>query len=181
MKMIDLICGNCDKVFSKEFREYKRQTKRGRTKFFCTQSCAAIKSNTDNPRPGNIDNLQSNNRRDEYTPFRWFVLRAEYRDRKKSYGCDLTVEYLKTLWESQNGKCPITGWDLILPQDSDGCKEFSPYNASIDRFDNSKGYTQDNVRFICVMANLARSTFTDDQLIDFCRAVAKVNAFRTYL
>jgi hypothetical protein len=101
------------------------------------------------------------------------VLRAEYRDRNKNYGCDLTIEHLKVLWESQNGKCPFTGLDLILPYDSDGWKEYSPYNASIDRIDNSKGYMQGNVRFISVMANLARQSFSDIQLIDFCKAVAK--------
>jgi hypothetical protein len=173
MKTIKIKCGSCGNSFAKDLREYNRQIKRNRTEFFCTRTCAAIKNNEDNPRKGNPENLRSDNRRDEFTPFRWFVLRAEYRDRNKNYGCDLTIEHLKVLWESQNGKCPFTGLDLILPYDSDGWKEYSPYNASIDRIDNSKGYMQGNVRFISVMANLARQSFSDIQLIEFCKAVAK--------
>lgn len=49
----------------------------------------------------------------------------------------------------------------------------SPWNASLDRIDNAKGYIQGNVRFITVMANLARSTFTDEQVLEFCHAVVQ--------
>lgn len=166
-------CANCTNSFDILIREHKRQIKRGRTDFFCSRSCAIIKSNKDNPRPGNPKNLRANNRRDEYTPFRWFILRAEYRDRNKNYGCDLTIEYLKILWETQGGKCPLSGHELILPKDSDGWTEYNPYNASLDRINNSVGYIEGNVRFISIMANLARQTFTDEQLINFCKSVAK--------
>ena len=173
MKTIELKCGNCSNFFSKDFREHKRQTKLGRFEFFCTRNCAAIKNNKDNPRIGNLDNLKSDNRKDEYTSFRWYVNRGKYRGkRKRKYGCDLTVEYLKTLWEKQKGICPFTGWNLILPEDSSypwAVKD--PANASLDRIDNSIGYMQGNVRFISIMANLARQTFSDEQLIDFCKAV----------
>lgn len=165
-------CSNCETPFSVLTREYNRQIKRGRENFFCSRKCAAIKNNQNNPRKGNPANLVAGNRRDEYTPFRWFVLRAQYRNRKKKYGCDVNVEYLKNIWDSQKGKCPITGWDLILPQDTkDGWAEYKPINASLDRIDNSKGYIEGNVRFIAVMANLARQSFTDEQLIEFCKAV----------
>lgn len=172
MKTIELTCALCGEVFAKDFREYKRQIKRDRTEFFCSRSCATSQSNKDNPRPGNPENLKSDNRRDKYTPFRWYVLRAEYRDRKKKYGCDLDVDYLKFLWDSQNGLCPFTGWSLILPRDTDGWIEYHPHNASLDRIDCALGYVKGNVRFVSVIANLARSTFTDEQLIDFCKAVA---------
>lgn len=178
MKTIEVKCETCKILFPKELREYNRQIKRGRTEFFCTRTCAAIKNNEDNPRKGNTANLRADNRRDEYTPFRWFILRAEYRDRTKNYGCDLTVEHLKNLWESQNGRCPLSGRQLILPHDADGWKEYHPYNASIDRLDNSRGYVQGNIRFVSVMANLARQTFSDDQLKEFCKAVTD-NAMAT--
>ena len=139
--------------------------------FFCTRTCAAIKNNEENPREGNPEFLIANNRKDNYTPFRWYVLRSQYRDKKRKYGCDLTVEFLKKLWEQQNGICPFTGWKLILPKDTNGWTEYSTYNASIDRIDNSIGYMKTNVRFISVMANLARQSFTDKELIDFCSAV----------
>ena len=173
-KTITLNCAECRKEVVKELREYKRRIKAGKTDFFCDLSCARKKDNRMNPRPGNPANLQANNRKDEYTPFRWYVLRGEYRDRNKGYGCDLNVIYLKKLWEEQNGICPITGWNLILPKDTAKAWDINnPSNASLDRIDNSKGYMQGNVRYIAFMANIARSSFTDEQLIEFCKAVAE--------
>lgn len=171
-KTIDIVCVNCGKTFPKTLREYKRRIKQGHDRFFCDLSCNAFTRNKEHPSPGNAANLTANNRRDEFTQFRWFVLRGKYRGKRgRQYGCDLTVEYLKELWDQQNGICPFTGWKLILPQDASNWDNKNPRNASLDRIDNSMGYVKDNVRFIAVMANLARGTFSDDQVIDFCKAV----------
>jgi hypothetical protein len=175
MKTITLRCANCDKEFEKPTNEYRRQIKKGNTRFFCNSSCACFKRNEENPPKGDVSHFGGKTKRDEYTPFRWFVLRAQYRDRKKSYGCDLTVEYLKELWDHQAQTCPLTGWTMILPQDTNGWTRDDPANASIDRIDNSKGYVQGNVRFVALMANYARNTFTDSQLFSFCRSVIKRN------
>ncbi len=172
MKTVELTCNICHKKFYKETREYNRQIRRGRTEFFCSRSCSSTDNNRRFPRPGNVSLLKADNRRDEFTPFRWFILRAQYRDRKKKYGCDLDVQYLKTLWELQTGICPFTGWELILPHNTKEAWETSdPANASLDRIDNSIGYVKGNVRFVSVMANLARQVFSDEQVKNFCKAV----------
>ena len=79
------------------------------------------------------------------------------------------------VWEEQDGICPFTGWSMILPDNNhDGWVQGpNPRNASIDRIDNSKGYIQGNVRYICVMANYCRNGFSDEAVEDFCCAVAK--------
>lgn len=172
METVKLICAYCSNEFNKIIKEYKRQIKNGKTKFYCGHSCVCKKRNAEHPTKGNPQYLVADNRLDKHTPFRWYVLRAQFRDRKKNYGCDLTVEYLKQLWEGQNGICPLTGWNLILPQNTGKAWEkASPNNASIDRIDNSKGYLQGNVRFISLMANLVRQSFSDEQLINFCKSV----------
>lgn len=173
MKTIDLICANCGEKFEKQLKEYNRQVKSGKNRFFCDLSCVAVIRNKEHPGKGDASRLTSNNRKDEFTPFRWYVLRAQFRDRKKKYGCDITVEYLKLLWEEQKGICPFTKWELILPENTGKAWNISdPKNASLDRIDNSKGYIQGNVRFISVMANLARHSFSDGQLINFCQSVS---------
>lgn len=177
MKTIKLVCANCFKEFEKDIKEHRRQIKKGNDRFFCGLSCVCQKRNEENPPPGNPQNLIADNRRDEHTPFRWFVARGRDRSKTHTYGCDITVEYLKELWEQQKGICPFTGWLLTLPEDTGNCFiESSPSNASIDRIDNSIGYMQGNVRFVAVMANLARQRFTDEQLINFCKAVASAAA-----
>lgn len=81
------------------------------------------------------------------------LLRSEYRDRNNKCGCDLTIEYIKQIWDDQNGICPLTGWALILPQGTaKGWETSDPSNASLDRIDPSKGYVKGNVRFIAYMA-----------------------------
>lgn len=172
-KTIEIICTTCKKPFHKILKEYNRQIKKGNSRFFCNLKCTAITRNKENPQPGNIKNLVADNRRDDYTQFRWFVNRGKYRSKTKGrYGCDITVEYLKDLWDKQNGVCPITGWNLILPKDSSyPWEEKNPANASLDRIDNSIGYVQGNVRFIAVIANLARQDYSDGQVVKFCLAV----------
>ena len=178
MKTIEINCANCQKIVVKELKEYNRQIKNGHTRFFCNNSCACIKRNEENSPIENYKNFGGKIGKgvpnDEYSPFRWYVLRGEYRCKKRNYDCNLTVEYLKQLWDSQNGTCPFTGWKIVLPKNTTKpWKNQSPNNASIDRIDNSKGYIEGNVRFIAYMANIARQCFVDEQLIEFCKAVAE--------
>lgn len=170
MKTIDLTCAYCGAAVQKPLNEYKRQIKSGSTRFFCNLSCATFTRNKENPPKGNISNLI--NKIDEYSQFKSYVQRAKFRSKNK-YNYDITVEYLKKLWEEQKGICPFTKWDLILPKNSNiGFEASLPENASLDRIDNSKGYIEGNVRFISYMANLARQSFSDEQLIEFCKAVS---------
>ncbi len=172
MKTIKLQCIYCSKFFEKELKEYRRQIKNNKDKFYCSLSCVSIQRNIDFPGKGNPHLLIPNNKRDQYTPFRYYILKGNYRNKKKNYGCDITVEYLKDLWEIQKGICPFTGWNLILPNNTKNMWDKpNPANASLDRIDNSKGYIEGNVRFVAVMANYARNNFTDDQLIEFCKSV----------
>jgi len=174
MKTIKLQCHYCKNYFDKDLREYNRQIKANKNRFYCNLSCVSSQRNIDFPSKGYPQFLIPNNKRDEYTPFRYYVLKGNYRNKTKNYGCNITVEYLKNLWDSQNGICPFTGWNLILPNNTKNMWDKpNPANASLDRIDNSKGYVEGNVRFIAVIANYARNNFTDDQLIDFCRSVIK--------
>ena len=164
-------CANCDKEFEKPTAEYNRSEKVGR-RHVCSRSCAAKLKNAEFPNP-RIENLIHNNRRDRYTEFRWFTARARNRRDKKGT-TDLTLEYLESLWKRQDGRCPFTGWQLILPISSDGKWPDGKWThrASLDRIDNDKGYIKGNVRFVSVIANQARGSGTDEDLIDFCEAVA---------
>lgn len=177
-KMIDVKCAYCGNIILKELREYKRQIKKDPNKrFFCNLSCTAHQRNKDSPPKGDTNRFGKAIRvlkHDEYSPFRYFILRAKSRTKsktKRNFEFDLDLEYLKNLWGEQNGICPITGKFLILPKGTDGWDEMSPYNASLDRIDNSKGYIKGNVRYIAYIANLGRSAFSDEQLISFCKVV----------
>ncbi len=90
---------------------------------------------------------------------------------------DLDLDYLKELWAGQDGRCPLTGWELRLPDTANGWRSGKhPANASLDQINHGAGYTKGNVRFISVMANLSRGQFSDEQVLEFCRAVCAANA-----
>lgn len=169
--MITLTCHYCGGQFDRRLTEHKR-TVRKKRHAFCSHSCSVTWANgqglTNHP-PGNAENLVPGNRRDEYTPFRYFARSAK--KRKQEYELDLP--YLKTLWEKQDGQCPLTGWQIHLPPGAQGFRGAQPGNASLDRIDNSRGYVKGNVRYVALIANLARNIWDDEALEKFAHAVVR--------
>jgi hypothetical protein len=171
-KKMKVRCFWCNKEFEKSLKEYNRSEKIGR-RHFCSRSCSGRQKNKEYPSDAtHLLGIPYSRKFDEYSSFRWFVKSCRYRQDKKGK-TDITVEYLKELWGKQQGKCPFTGWEMKLPVSTSGFKSCQiPSRASLDRIDITKGYVIGNVRFICVMANYARNSFTDEQLIEFGKAVA---------
>lgn len=176
-KKIMLTCNICDTSFEKLSGEYKRQTNKNPDRlWYCSLSCAGTKNKNSLGKylaVGNPKSLVPNNRRTNLTEFKWFM--RVVRQRSKAFNID--EAYLRALWEGQDGKCPLTGWDLTLPKHS--CDWHSDDNkyirASLDRIDSSKGYIKDNVRFIAVIANYCKNSFSDDEVKLFCKAVVENN------
>ena len=166
-------CLECGKEFERRTTEIER-SKRLKRPMFCTKSCAVSRGNRVTRR-GTTAYLTKGRARDEFSPFRWFMARVRNRveDRFGHRGKEqnLNLVYLKSLWETQQGKCPFTGWDMELPTTTGTWSgDSSPRRASLDRIDSSQGYVQGNVRFICVIANYAKNGFDDKALIEFCQA-----------
>lgn len=177
MNLQTIKCEECKIDFERTVSEINR-SKRLRRFSFCSRSCSVAFGNRITPR-GTTEHLLKGSLADDLSPFRWYVARARYRsssnaNRQQKGPSNLTPEYLKKLWDEQTGVCPLTGWKMVLPFSSQGWKESnSPDRASLDRIDCSKGYVEDNVRFICVIANYARNAFNDVELQEFCKAVAE--------
>tara|TARA_A100001011_G_scaffold291235_1_gene302807 strand:+ start:238 stop:801 length:564 start_codon:yes stop_codon:yes gene_type:complete len=177
-KKVTLTCDICKVQFQKLAKEYKRQVKKNTDRtFYCSLSCAGFKNKNSLGKhlgSGTLENFKGRRReRDELTPFRYILRSIERRCKRKGRHNDLSLECLKDLWDKQNGKCTLTGWDLILPKDSSVSGDSkSIYRASVDRIDSSKGYTIENIRFIAVIANYCKNTFSDKDVVLFCKAVA---------
>lgn len=62
--------------------------------------------------------------------------------------------------------CPLLGIELI----KDGTRDSAP---SLDRIDNSKGYTKDNVWVISFKANRMKNTASIEELIMFSKNILK--------
>lgn len=167
---IELTCPLCEKKFSRRRAEYNRSLKEGRNSY-CSSLCAG-KATFDNiPEDKRLhpENLDAGNRLDEHSPFRFHIRNAKRRGKD----CDLTLEYLKALWESQEGRCPYTGWQLKNMPSLTFTKQLplTPDRASLDRIDSSKGYVVGNVQFVSYMAQCCKNQFSGDDLVGFCQAV----------
>lgn len=77
---------------------------------------------------------------------------AKRRSKNKNIEFDLDVLFLENLWNSQNGNCKITNLPLEINNKRNNGKP-SPFSPSLDRICCDKGYTKDNVRFVCYMVN----------------------------
>ncbi len=105
-------------------------------------------------------------------------LRARCKDR---LSCTITASELTAIFESQDGRCALTGLALVWGAEVGSSKEgnLHPATLSLDRIDQSLGYEAGNVRLVGFQANAARSMWSDDQLCAFCEAVLATRATPT--
>lgn len=76
------------------------------------------------------------------------------------------------LWEQflkQNRKCSLTGLLLTFPQ-TVGDRTAT---ASLDRIDNNKGYTKDNIQWLHKEINYMKSDLATEKFIEFCKMVVQ--------
>ena len=64
--------------------------------------------------------------------------------------------------------CPILGIQLNMNSGKPGAYKNSP---SLDRIDNSKGYTPDNIQVISQLANAMKGAASDEELLAFAKWV----------
>ncbi len=178
MSKVKCRCKNCDAKIEKTTSEFNRNKRRGSNNF-CNHSCSlSWKNKQEGFRKKTNENRyditkHSDNNKDEFTDFKWHLKTCRQRDKE----CDLTLKYLKEVWDSQNGICPFTKKTLVKRTHmaySNG-EPLTPRTASVDRIDGKIKYRKGNVRFISVLANFARNRFTDEEVIEFCREVTEAH------
>jgi hypothetical protein len=87
-----------------------------------------------------------------------FMLR-NCKNRAKALGVPFTLKP-KNIFIPE--RCPVLGLKLEWGFKQNGFA--SPGTPSVDRFDNSKGYTPDNIRIISNRANILKRDATIDEL-----------------
>lgn len=176
MSSVTLVCDGCGSEFKKRKAEVKRQRKKNpERKFYCSMSCYSNsegKYNLGSRLGAGIPEkfLGRGRPTDEFSPFRYYMNKA----RNRKHATDLDLPYLKELWDSQEGRCALSGMEMTLPVNTTAFDrdKHNPWKASLDRIDCSKGYLKGNVRFVTSMANFCRQhSYTDQDVIKFARAV----------
>jgi len=99
------------------------------------------------------------------TPEKRMWQRAKQRARAKGMESTLEVEdiFLPKV-------CPILGIELKVNSGRPGAYDSS---YSLDRIDNSKGYTQDNIQVISQIANAMKANASAEQLLLFAKYILK--------
>lgn len=97
--------------------------------------------------------------RQQKDPFKEAHVRKRNACNIQSIRYELTPEYLKNMWDEQDGKCAALGLDidLLAPRKSD-------HKATIDRIVPSMGYTQGNVKWVSLLANRVKTNCTDPEV-----------------
>ena len=89
---------------------------------------------------------------------------------KRNIDFYITEQTIVDLWKKQKGKCALSGVDMTLTHGSP--TNPNPTKLSVDRIDNCLGYFPQNVQLITWQANAAKSVWSNQQLIELCKAVA---------
>ena len=96
------------------------------------------------------------------------------RANSKKIPYDLPKGFLERLFDKQNGKCAVSGLTMIIPR-REIKTEKSLFQASVDRIDNEKGYTPDNVQFVCLGINYMRNSVSLEKCKEFMEAIKKTD------
>jgi hypothetical protein len=163
-------CSKC-KV-KKELSEFnKTKTNKDGLSYLCRdcnleQSSKYIKANKDK-----YYNDQQRKRETKPVFLSQLFYNAKTRAAKKNIEFDLTKEFLEELLDCSEMKCSVTGLKMNLECHSR--KKANPFKCSIDRIDSSKGYIQDNVRFVCWAVNQMKADRTDEEFKFWVESIYK--------
>lgn len=119
-------------------------------KCFKCQQCAAIKRG--------YKQTKENGRIGDLTLTRYTKLKKSAERRGISF--EVSIKFLWNLFISQRQICAITG-DYMQ----------SINEASLDRIDSTKNYTEDNVQWVTYQANVSKHTMSMEALYEFCKKV----------
>lgn len=79
---------------------------------------------------------------------------------------NVSIEYLQTLFDSQNYKCALSGIDIYI--ETSRIK-----TASLDRIDSSKGYIEGNVQWVHKDINNMKMGLDENSFIFYCKKISR--------
>jgi hypothetical protein len=96
------------------------------------------------------------------------VLNTQLKSQRLKQGVqyDLTKEDVVDLWETQNGKCALSG--VLMTHQRDGTygdRKKKEFNASIDRINPQGPYVRENVQLVANRINTMKHTLSQDMFM----------------
>ena len=118
-----------------------------------------------------INCIRIERQRSSAADHRAFLRKATGNLRRKRAGSkhswDITEADVFDIWDLQQGRCAVSG--LHMTHHTLGSR--LSMNASIDRINNSEGYTRANVQLVCAAVNMMRNTLQIDEFDWWIRTI----------
>lgn len=89
--------------------------------------------------------------------------------KKAGVDFDLDAPFVIALLEHQDSKCALTDDPIKIKRAGEG--PMTMESLSIDRIDNSKGYTRDNVQLVSLRANIIKGNLSTTELMTYCAKI----------
>jgi hypothetical protein len=100
---------------------------------------------------------------------------ARYWSKKDNRECNLTREDLFRQWDKQKGLCVYSNLPMSYVGKVNG--QTNKHNVSIDRVDNTRGYTVDNIVLCCGAVNTMKNDLTQKEFQTFVISMARTDYF----
>lgn len=99
------------------------------------------------------------------------ITSSRYRSKQKGISHNVDTQYLRCLYEGQEGLCALSGIEMTII----GKRGSDDYwkSVSLDRIDSSGGYVEGNVQLVCTGVNYMKKDMSDELFIDFCVTVTE--------
>lgn len=87
--------------------------------------------------------------------------------RKDTHAWEIDYDYILQIWNNQNGKCALSGLDLMYHKGSGP----TWFNVSIDRKNSNKDYVVGNIQLVCSAVNMMKQSMNDVDFIWWCKTI----------
>ena len=85
---------------------------------------------------------------------------------RRPTGNPASLDAVMKMWKEQEGKCAISGVTMTWATGS-----LQSTSITLDRIDQTRGYSADNLRLACHAANTFRGRMSDDQMYEMAVAI----------
>lgn len=96
---------------------------------------------------------------------------AKHRAQAKGREFDLDLDWVKDNLSEE--KCQATGVSFVYEVPNE--QRHGDFSPSVDRVDNTRGYTKDNCQIVCLMYNRAKSEGTLDNVLMMAKEMVKLH------
>ncbi len=95
----------------------------------------------------------------------------------RSIEVSITIDYISELFDSQRGRCALTGQSIGFGHSGRHGQPFKETTASLDRIDSAKGYIPENVQWVHKDVNMLKADMSEEKFVAWCRKIGQFDRY----